>query len=138
MKKLILIFSLLISGCMFSKTYHLEFFYASTCPRCHLFKTDVIPYLEDKYPNLSVTLHDIDEEESLDLYAKTISLLKDYKVDDDTGSVPFIVLDGCFVKIGYSNEEKDLFLKNIDKAMNDEQISLSTDYYLFQEGKTLY
>lgn len=138
MKKIILILSLFISGCVSSQTYHLDFFYASTCPRCFLFKNDVIPKLEKEYQDLMISLHDIDNKESLDLYAKTIDLLKDYHVESHSGSVPFIVLDGYFVKVGYSSQEKELLLKNIKKAMNNEQISLSTDYYLFQEGKTLY
>ena len=139
MKKFILVLSLLISGCVFSEQYHLDFFYVSTCPKCQLFKEDVIPNLEDNYGrSLKVTLHDIDKESSLDLYAKTISLLKDYTVDDNTGSVPFIVLDGCFVKVGYDNDEKEMFLENFDRAINDEEIILTIDYYLFEEGKSLY
>lgn len=138
MKKLLLIFALMISGCVMIPKYHLDLFYVPTCSKCTLFIKDVIPYLEDKYENLEVTLHNIDQEESLDLYAKTISLLKDYKVDDDTGSVPLIVLDGYFVKFGYSYDEKELFLENFDKAIQGEEIVLSLDYYLFEEGKKLY
>lgn len=139
MKKWLIILSLFISGCVFSKGYYLDFFYVESCPKCILFKDDVIPYLREQYGhNLKVSLHNIDNEESLDLYAKTISLLKDYTVDDDTGSVPFIVLDGCFVKIGYDNLEKELFLNNFDKAINGEDILLTTDYYLFEEGKSLH
>ena len=137
MKKLFLVLCLLISGCVFSKQYHLDFFYVSTCPKCKLFREDVIPYLEDNY-DLEITLHDIDKEASLDLYAKTISLLKDYEVDDDTGSVPFILLDGCFVKVGFDYDEKELFLENFEKAINGEEITLTHDYYLFEEGKSLY
>lgn len=138
MKKMILVILLLTSGCISSRIYHLDFFYITSCPRCMLFKEDMIPYLEDKYHNLMITLHDIDDQGSLDFYVKTMNLLKDYKADKNSGSIPVIVLDGCFVKIGYSQEEKDLLLINIDKAMNNETITLSADYYLFQDGKTLY
>lgn len=119
--------------------YHLDFFYASSCPRCELFKEDVIPELEKKYnQQLVITLHNIDDEETIDLYAKTISCLEGYKVDDHTGSVPFIVFDGAFVKVGYNQENKDILLKNIDNAMNDKEIEVLADYYLFKENKTLY
>lgn len=138
LSKIFIISCLLLSGCVFSYSHHLDFFYASTCPRCKLFKEDVIPYLKKEYHSLKITLHDIDEEESIDLYVKTLSLLDGYKVNDDTGEVPFIVFDGNFVKFGYNDDEKELLLENIDRAMNDEKIQLSTDYYLFSENKTLY
>lgn len=138
MKKLLIVLCLFISGCVYTQKYHLDFFYVITCPNCMLFKEDVIPYLEKTYANLVITTHNIDKEESLDLYAKTISLLQNYVVNDDTGSVPFIVLDGCFVKFGYNYDEKDLFLNNLDKAINGKTIELSQDYYLFKEGKKLY
>ena len=137
--KLLITCTLMLGGCTSSGKYHLDLFYASTCPRCKDFIENVIPYLEETYGNdLVITQHDIDEDESLDLYAKTISLLEDYEVDDDTGSVPFIVFDGSFVKIGYKSSEKELLLENIDKAMNGEAIDISKDYYLFQSGESLY
>lgn len=138
MKRFLLVICLFISSCVYTKTYHLDFFFVYSCPNCTLFKEDMIPYLKEIYPSLDVTLHNIDKEESLDLYAKTISLLKDYQVDDNTGSVPFIVLDGCFVKVGYNYDEKELFLDNFDKAINGMDIKLNEDYYLFKEGKSLY
>lgn len=138
LNKLFIILCLLLSGCVSTYSYHLDFFYASTCPRCKLFKEDVIPYLEEEYHNLEITLHDIDDEKSIDLYVKTISLLKDYTVDDDTGSVPFIVFDGSFAKVGYDNDEKELLLENIKNAINGDEIILAVDYYLFLEDKTLY
>ena len=55
----------------------------------------VIPELEEEYGSqMDIIQLDIDEESSIESYAKTCHLLEDYVVNDNSGSVPFIVLDG--------------------------------------------
>lgn len=138
MKKIMIILCLFISGCVYQKINHFDLFFAYTCPNCRLFKENIIPYLKEEYPDVVITTHNIDKEESLDLYAKTISLLKDYHADNHSGSVPLLVFDGCFVKFGYQYDEKELFLNNFKKAINGEEIEITQDYYLFEKGKSLY
>lgn len=140
MKKLLLILVLLVSGCVHKPQYYLYVYYAKTCPVCHSFISVVIPQLEEKYgSNMKITKMDIDEEESLDAYAKTCSLLKDYYVDDKSGTVPFIVLDGYFAKVGYDIGSDQLMIDAIDLAIKKEPLpSQLQDIYYFEEGKTFH
>ena len=82
---------------------------------------------------------DIDEEASLDAYAKTCSLLENYYFDGDSGSVPFIVLDGYFAKVGYDIGESQLMIDAIKSAIAGKDLpSNITDIYYFQTGKTFH
>ena len=88
---------------------------------------------------MKITKMDIDEESSIEAYAKTCSLLEDYYADENSGSVPFIVLDGYFAKFGYEIDEDQLMIEAIDDALQHRQIpSDLNDVYYFQEGKTFH
>lgn len=140
MKKVLLVLMLLLSGCNNQPQYYLYLYYAKTCPVCHSFIENVIPILEDAYGNeMKIIKYDIDEDESLKAYAKTCSLLEDYYVDDDSGSVPFIVLDGYFAKVGYDIEYKDMIVQAIHDAIDGKELSKElTNIYKFKEGKTFH
>ena len=106
MKKLLLVFFIFLSGCQRHPQYYLYVYYAKTCPHCRSFIQVVIPELEAAYGNrMDIIQMDIDEESSLEAYAKTCHLLEDYVVNDQSGSVPFIVLDGYFALVGYQWEK---------------------------------
>lgn len=82
---------------------------------------------------------DIDEETSLDAYAKTCSLLEDYYVTDSSGSVPFIVLDGYFAKVGYEIGDAQVMIDAIYDAIEGKQLSSDLkDIYYFKTGKTFH
>lgn len=138
MKKILLILSLLLVGCQRQPQYYLYVYYAKTCPVCRSFINVVIPELEEKYGSqMMITKLDIDKEESIEAYAKTCSLLEGYKVTDDSGSVPFIVLDGYFAKVGYDIGEDDEILQAIDDAIKGKELSSNLkNVYYFMEGKT--
>ncbi|WP_270640122.1 YbbN family protein [Longibaculum muris] len=140
MKKILLVLLLVLSGCGKTPQYYLYVYYAKTCPVCRSFIETVIPQLEEKYgSSMKITKMDIDEESSIEAYAKTCSLLEDYYADENSGSVPFIVLDGYFAKFGYEIDEDQLMIEAIDDALQHRQIpSDLNDVYYFQEGKTFH
>ncbi|MCD8028501.1 MAG: hypothetical protein LUF02_07555 [Erysipelotrichaceae bacterium] len=142
MKKLLLVFILLLSGCTTTTNadYYLYVYYASTCPICSSFINTVVPQIEEIYgDSMEVTLMDIDEDESVEAYAKTCTLLQDYELDDSSGSVPFIVLDGYFAKIGYEVGQAKLILDAIDNAINNDELPTELgDVYYFKEGRTYH
>ena len=140
MKKLFLAFLILLTGCQKQPQYYLYVYYSQTCPMCKSFIHVVIPQLEEEYgQSMKITKMDIDEDASVEAYAKTCSLLKDYYVDEDAGSVPFIVLDGYFAKVGYDIGTDQEMIDAIHQAIAGEEISSELkDVYYFQEVKTFH
>lgn len=140
MKKWLIVLILLLAGCQSKPQYYMYVYYAKTCPICRSFISNVLPELEDKYgETMVITKMDIDEESSIDAYAKTCSLLEDYYADDDSGSVPFIVLDGYFAKIGYEIDEQEDILQAVENAIEGKELpSTLEDVYYFKDGKTFH
>ncbi len=142
MKKLLLVFILLLSGCTPTTKvdYYLYVYYVSTCPICSSFIDTVVPQIEEIYgDSMAVSLMDIDDDEAVEAYAKTCTLLEDYELDDSSGSVPFIVLDGYFAKIGYEVGQAKLILDAIDNAINNEELPTElSEVYYFKEDKTYH
>lgn len=139
MKKVLLIICLLLSACSTKPQYYLDLYYAKTCPVCRSFINYVIPELEKEYgKQMKITYYDIDEEESMDAYAKTCSLLEDYYYDENSGSIPFIVLDGYFARVGYEIGDQDEMIQMIKDAIEGKMIQDKNDVYLFQKGKTFH
>lgn len=140
MKKIILVFLMLLTACSPKPQYYLYIYHSKTCPVCQSFIHHVVPELEEEYGNqMKITYYDIDEEASIEAYAKTCSLLKEYYVDDDSGSVPFIVLDGYFAKVGYEIGDQEEIIQLIHDAIGGKEISSEIeDIYYFQEGKTFH
>ena len=140
MKKLFLVLFLLLSGCQTKPQYYLYVYYAQTCPHCRSFIQVVIPELEKQYgPKMKITTLDIDEESSIESYAKTCSLLEDYVVNEQSGSVPFIVLDGYFALVGYQMGEDQQMLEMIQQAIAGEALSVDNqEIYFFKDGQTFH
>ncbi|WP_028043158.1 hypothetical protein [Candidatus Stoquefichus massiliensis] len=140
MKKILCVLILLLSGCQSRPQYYLYVYFAKTCPVCQSFIKHVVPLLEEEYGNQMIIIEmDIDEEKSLDAYAKTCSLLEDYVFEGDAGSVPFIVLDGYFAKIGYDIGESQQMVDAVHDAIEGRELSSDiTDIYKFKEGKTFH
>lgn len=140
MKKILCVLMLLLAGCQKQPQYYLYLYYAKTCPACRSFIQHVIPELEEEFGNrMQITKMDIDEEASIDAYAKTCSLLKDYYVNDDSGSVPFIVLDGYFAKVGYDIGEDQQMIQAIHDAIDGQELSQDLEnVYYFEDGKTFH
>ncbi|MCI9094120.1 MAG: hypothetical protein HFF36_10125 [Coprobacillus sp.] len=140
MKKILLILLFFIGACSPKPQYYLYVYYAKTCPVCKSFMNHVIPRLEEMYESqMEIIYYDIDEEKAIEAYAKTCSLLQNYYVDDDSGSVPFIVLDGYFAKIGYEIGNQEEMIKLIDNMITGKEIPENIDdIYYFKEGKTFH
>lgn len=139
LSKIICVLCLFI-GCTTRPQYYLYVYYAKTCPVCKSFINNVVPELEKKYgKTMKITYYDIDEETSIDAYAKTCSLLENYYLDDNSGSVPFIVLDGYFAKIGYEIGQQNEIIQAIDDAISHKTISSQlNDVYYFKKEKTFH
>lgn len=140
MKKLLLVILMVLSGCQHSPQYYLYVYYAKTCPVCRSFIRTVVPQLEEEYgEQMKIIELDIDDEESLDAYAKTCSLLENYYADENSGSVPFIVLDGYFAKVGYDIGSDQLMIEAIHDAIDGKKISSElNNIYYFEDGKTFH
>lgn len=139
MKKLLLVL-ILLAGCRHQPQYYLYVYYIETCPVCKSFIRVVIPQLEEEYgDDMAIQLMNIDEEDNIDAYARTCSLLEDYYVNDRSGNVPFIVLDGYFAKVGYDIGEDEEMIEAIHDAIAGEELSSDLgEIYYFQEGKTFH
>ena len=123
LKILLCMIFVLLTACSSKPEYYLYVYYAKTCPICKSFQENVIPVLEDKYgKSMEIIQYDIDEESSIDAYAKTCSLLEDYYVDENSGNVPFIVLDGYFAKVGYTSGDETYSVDDIQKAVAGEAL----------------
>lgn len=140
MKKILCVLILLLSGCQSRPQYYLYVYFAKTCPVCQSFIKHVVPLLEEEYGNqMAIIEMDIDEEESIDAYAKTCSLLENYYPDAELISTPFIVLDGYFAKVGYDIGESQQMVDAVHDAIEDREISPDIkDIYKFKEGKTFH
>lgn len=130
---------LVLTGCQKTYKYHLDVYYASSCPVCKSLINTVLPELEDIYGDeMLITTYNIDDESSIDRYAKTCSYLENYYVDDSSGSVPFVVLDGYFAFVGYEIGNQDIVIAMIKDAINGHEIKTSKDVYVFKENMKLY
>ncbi len=140
MKKILLILCLFLTGCQSQPQYYLYIYYAKSCPVCKSFMNNVVPILEDKYDkDMQIITYDIDEEASMDAYARTCSLLEDYYYTDDSGSIPFIVLDGYFAKVGYDIGSQEVIIQIIDDAINGKELSHDLkEFYKFKDGLTFH
>ncbi|MEG0368057.1 MAG: hypothetical protein RR585_14540 [Coprobacillus sp.] len=138
MKKLLIVFLMILSACTPKPQYYLYLYYAKTCPVCKSFINNVIPELEKEYGSqIEIIKYDIDDESSLEKYARTCSLLKDYYADDNSGSIPLIVLDGYFAQVGYEIGEEEKMLQTFRDAIEGKNIlNNAREIYEFQDGKT--
>ena len=130
---------LLFTGCEKSYKYHLDVYYASSCPVCKSLMNTVLPQLEDIYgDDMLISTFNIDDESSIDRYALTCSYLENYYVHDGSGSVPFVVLDGYFAFVGYEMGKQDDIMSMIQDAIEGKTIETNKDVYIFKNNMKLY
>ena len=82
--------------------------------------------------------YNIDDESSIDRYAKTCSYLENYYMNDSSGSIPFVVLDGYFAFVGYEIGNQDRVIGMIKDAIEGKTIETNKDVYIFKENMKLY
>ena len=130
---------ILLTGCEKTYKYHLDVYYASSCPVCKSLMNTVLPELEDIYgDDMLISTFNIDDVSSIDRYALTCSYLEGYYVDDHSGSVPFVVLDGYFAFIGYEIGNQDKVITMIKDAISGKKIETNKDVYIFKNNMKLY
>ncbi len=138
MKKLLLVLCLLLSSCAHHPQYYLYIYYAKGCRVCHSLKELVIDDIKEYYDkDIEIIEMDIDNEKSIEAYAKTCTLLEGYELNDDSGEVPFLVLDGYFAKVGFDLYEADLLKEAIIESIEGNGISNElNEIYYFKENMT--
>lgn len=130
---------ILLCGCQKTYKYHLDVYIASSCPVCKSLINTVLPELEDIYgDDMLITTYNIDDEVSIDRYALTCSYLEGYYVNDNSGSVPFVVLDGYFAFVGYEIGNQDKIIGMIEDAIDGKEIITNKDIYIFKDNMKLY
>ena len=67
-------------------TNKVYFFYSNTCPHCH----HALDYINQKYPNLQLTMVNISNTEGYDLF---VSCAKNFKLGDQIGTPLFCMGD---------------------------------------------
>lgn len=130
---------ILLTGCEKTYKYHLDVYYASSCPVCRSLMNTVLHELEDIYgDDMLISTYNIDDESSIDRYAKTCSYLENYYMNDSSGSIPFVVLDGYFAFVGYEIGNQDRVIGMIKDAIEGKTIETNKDVYIFKENMKLY
>ena len=138
MKKILLILSLTLCSCTHNPKYYLYIYYAPACRVCHSLIQLVVNDIEEYYQDdIEVIMMDIDQEDNIEAYAKTCSLLEGYELNDSSGDVPFLVLDGYFAKVGFDILEADDLKKAITDSIEGKEISKEIKgIYYFKDNKT--
>jgi hypothetical protein len=122
----------------YEETYQLSFFYIETCPRCQAFEKEALPLIEEEFGNnMEITKYDIDDFASKEPYDTIVAQLVDFGNDDEYGSVPLVVLDGYFAKLGYADNDGEELVNDFIRAVKGKPLgdTLSNDRYLFKDGK---
>ncbi len=138
MKKILLVLCLLLCSCTSKPKYSLYVYYADGCRVCDSLMKLVVNDLKDEYgKDMEIIKMNIDKEESIEAYAKTCTMLENYELNEQSGEVPFLVLDGYFALSGFDILQSELVKDAISDAISGKELpeELENVYY-FKEGKT--
>ena len=109
----------------------LSFFYVETCSQCKAFKKEAIPYLEKMYgDSLVIQLYDLDDEKTEPIYDKVIDSLQDFD-QEFYKKGPFYAVEGYFATVGYTSGDEEELAKDIEKAVNHEELGYELEAYRF-------
>ena len=127
-KLLIFVLSLMLLGCTpvekidVDKDFTLTFFYIETCADCKVFKKKAIPLLEATYGDrITINQYDMDSEGIEAIYDPIIDSLVDFD-EEMYGLGPFIVIEGYFAKLGYTEGDEDYLIEDINLALKGEEM----------------
>ena len=136
-KKILLLFVCLFVCWVLSATKTLKqkttlsFFYVETCSQCKAFKKEAIPYLEKMYgDSLVIQLYDLDDEKTEPIYDKVIDSLQDFD-QEFYKKGPFYAVEGYFATVGYTSGDEEELAKDIEKAVNHEELGYELEAYRF-------
>ena len=133
MKKIfIILLTILLIGCQSHKTVEekslskditLSFYYIQSCSECKLFKTKVIPLLEQTFnEQITINQYNLDDEGTESIYDSTIDQLEEFDYEY-YGMGPFIVVEGYFGKLGYTEGDEDYLIDDIINAVEGNELS---------------
>lgn len=129
-KRIISLFLVIVlMGCTSVQQIHLkkqvslDFFYIQTCSQCQAFKKNVIPLLEETFQDdIVIHQYDLDEVSTEEKYDEVIDSLQDFD-PEFYGNGPFIVLEGYFALLGYTEGDEDYLIEDIQRAVEGQELS---------------
>jgi len=111
----IMVFTALLCGCAHKDKIKLDIFYATTCASCKALENGLLLTLDKT--DYEVVMHDIDTEDSIELYREIIDELENPGVSlKNDLSVPLIVYRGKLAMVGYTPAMDELILKMLQEA----------------------
>lgn len=122
MKKFILfILTIVLCGCQ-KNVPTLHVFYTSTCSECLLLQSDFLAQVDD---SIEVQLHNMDKQESIDLYKQVLDRLENVDVNlYDQPLTPMIYLEDGFAAVGYMGVMKDIYNQLIEETLQNRPYSI--------------
>ena len=129
-KRWVLFLTILLCACTSTSYPHIQLekkvtlslFYVQTCPQCHEIEDNVIPMLKEVFKDqIVIHQYDLDDEHIVDVYDPIIDSLVDFD-EEFYGNGPFIVLEGYFAVLGYTEGDEEFLIEDIQKAVKDEQL----------------
>lgn len=107
------------------KLYTLHFYFVDMCNLCNEFKEEGIPLIEEELGDIvEIVYHDFDDDTQKEEYDELLS-----KIDVDQigieyyGIAPTLILEGYFIKVGIYYGDYEIFIEDIKKAINGEELS---------------
>lgn len=135
MRKIILLIVLtLITGCVFTpktvyQKFTVDYFYLDSCGLCTAFKNNSIPLLEKEFgDSITINYYNMDDKSSVEYYLEICRKLYIYDFEY-LNDVPFIVVNGYFALLGYSKGEEKELVKDIKRALKNEQLGKKLEDY---------
>lgn len=149
-KKIIAIFAaiFMLAGCQNTTTqepiestepFTVQIFFSQTCPHCKKLKKDYVDALKEDFgEQVSFVEHDIDLQESIDLYDSYLGLYDsendvwdlEGKLEGVKGEfadyqryIPFVVVGDMYAFMGYTEEWLDAYVQDVHLALQNKELS---------------
>lgn len=124
----------------------MQIFYSQTCPRCKSLKENLVPALQKEFGDqISFLEHDIDFQESIDLYyeytgiydwqlqewtkeTQLLGMPTDALCNDDKSKcaitwIPFVVVGDMYAYFGYDNAYLDEYIEDMHLALQNQSLT---------------
>ena len=80
--------------------------------------------------SLVIQLYDLDDEKTEPIYDKVIDSLQDFN-QEFYKKGPFYAVEGYFATVGYTGGDEEELAKDIEKAVNHEELGYELEAYRF-------
>ncbi|WP_249029560.1 hypothetical protein [Tannockella kyphosi] len=129
--RILLCFSLWIglSGCQKEEEieylYTLHYYYLDVCNVCNAFNEDGIPLIEEELGDIvEIVYHDLDDISNQEEYDELLSRIDVDSIGIDFyAQAPTLILEGYFIKVGIYPGDYEIFVEDIKRAINGEELS---------------